>query len=80
VTDRPSAEVFIEALRPIVAELVDEALARHEHEHAPTEWLTVEEYAAARKTTAAAVRQRALRGQVPGAFKDGARWLLPSRR
>jgi hypothetical protein len=46
MSGRPSAEeMLLDALRPLVAELVDEELARRELESQRVEWLTVEEYA-----------------------------------
>jgi hypothetical protein len=78
VTGRPSSELLLEALRPLVAQLVDEELQRRERERERDEWLTVEEFAEQRKTTPGAVRQRALRGQIPGAVRDGRRWLIPA--
>jgi hypothetical protein len=71
------AEALVEALRPLVAELVDEEL-EHRDTGRCLEWLTVEEAAAQRHTTRGAMRARCERGQVPGAVKDGRRWLVPS--
>jgi hypothetical protein len=41
------------------------------------EWQTVEEYAAAMRTTPAAVHKRLERGRIAGAVRDGRRWLIP---
>jgi hypothetical protein len=74
------AGAVVEALRPIVEELVRDEVGRLLTNESPSgvEWLTVEEYAERRRTTVAAVHQRLRRGQVPGALKDGRRWLLPA--
>jgi hypothetical protein len=79
MSETPSAAelLLLEALRPLVAQLVDEQLAAQVVSHS-TEWLTVEQYAERRHTTPGAVRQRCLRGQVPGAVRDGRRWLIPA--
>jgi hypothetical protein len=71
-----AAEV-VAALRPLVEELVDEALARRAESESPPQWLTVEEYAEAMRTTPAAVHKRLERGRVPGAVREGRRWLIP---
>jgi hypothetical protein len=68
-----------EALRPLVAELVAEELERRLDELAGPEWLTLEEAADRYHTTTVALRARARRGQLPGAVKDGSRWLLDRR-
>jgi hypothetical protein len=66
-----------ETLRPIVAELVREELDRRLDALSGPEWLTVEEYAERRRTTAAAVYKRIERGWIPEAVRDGKRWLIP---
>ena len=43
------------------------------------EWLTLEEAAAHLRLSPAAARKRAERGQLPGAVKDGSRWLVDRR-
>jgi hypothetical protein len=68
---------LLEALRPLVAELIAEELERRDTGRR-LEWLTVDEAAAQRRTTPGAMRARCERGQVPGAVKDGRRWLIPS--
>jgi hypothetical protein len=72
-----AAKTFVEALRSLVAELVAEELERRDTGRR-VEWLTIEEAAAQRHTTPGAMRARCERGQVPGAVKDGRRWLVPS--
>lgn len=71
------ADAVIDALRPLVGQLVREEIVRALSTKAAIEWLTVEEYAARRRTTVGAVHQRLRRGQVEGALKDGRRWLIP---
>lgn len=71
------ADAVIDALRPLVGQLVREEIGRALSTKAAIEWLTVEEYAARRRTTVGAVHQRLRRGQVEGALKDGRRWLIP---
>lgn len=39
-------------------------------------WLTLEEAATRYRSTSGALRKRAQRGQLPGAVRDGARWLV----
>ncbi len=60
-------------LERLVAELVGRELDRRQL--APA-WLTLEEAAERYRTTPAALRKRAQRGQLPGAARDGSRWLL----
>ena len=65
-----------QVLRPVVVDVVAEELDRRLVRR--TEWLTVEEYAERRRTTAAAVHKRLERGQIPEAVRDGKRWLIPA--
>lgn len=80
MTGRPqlelAGEALVEALRPLVAELVAAELERRDR-RPRVDWLTVEEYAELRRTTPAAVHKRLERGQVPGAVREGRRWLIP---
>jgi hypothetical protein len=63
-----------EALAQRVAEIVlDESRA------AAAEWLTLEEAAERLRLSPAAARKRAIRGTLPGAVKDGSRWLVDAR-
>jgi hypothetical protein len=73
------AGAVVEALRPLIGELVRDEIGRvlSSGSASRIEWLTVEEYAERRRTTVAAVHQRLRRGQVPDAFKEGRRWLIP---
>lgn len=64
---------LVEAIAERAAELV---LARLEDE---PQWLTLEEAAERYRTTPGALRKRAQRGQLPGAVKDGSRWLVDCR-
>jgi hypothetical protein len=75
---RRLADALVETLEPLVAELVDEALERRLAElELASSWLTVEEYAELKRTTPAAVHKRLERGQIPGAEREGRRWLIP---
>jgi len=78
-SERELAGAVVEALRPLIGELVRDELGRvlSSASASRVEWLTVEEYAERRRTTVAAVHQRLRRGQVPDAFKEGRRWLIP---
>jgi hypothetical protein len=71
------AGALVEALRLLVAELVDVELSRRERDRPPVRWLTTEEYAEQRRTTPGAVLARIERGKIPAAVKDGRRWLIP---
>jgi hypothetical protein len=77
--ERELAGAVVEALRPLIGELVRDEIGRvlSSASASRVEWLTVEEYAERRHTTVAAVHQRLRRRQVPDAFKDGRRWLIP---
>jgi hypothetical protein len=81
MSERP--EPLVEALRPLVAELVDQELERRLDEldlrRARPTWLTLEEAADHYRTTAGALRWRAQHGRLPGAVKDGSRWLVNVR-
>jgi hypothetical protein len=77
VTERPDLDVaLLVALRPLVAELVEIELERRLEELAATDWLTLEETGPYLRTTVEALRAGARRGQLPGAVKDGSRWLV----
>jgi hypothetical protein len=82
VSGRPElavGEAFLEALRPLVAELVELELERRLAELNGPDWLTLEEAADHYRTTPVALRARARRGQLPGAVRDGSRWLVDRR-
>lgn len=64
---------LLEGLERLVVELVGRELDRR---LLPPAWLTLEEAAQRYRTTPAALRKRAQRGQLPGAVRDGSRWLL----
>lgn len=70
----------VDALRPLVEDLIRDELGRvlAMNPASARGWLTVEEYAQFQRTTVPAVHQRLRRGQVPGAVKDGRRWLIPA--
>ena len=69
---------LLDALRPLVAEIVEEELARRLFPEDGPAWLTIEEYAERMRTTVAAVHKRRERGRIPGAVKEGNRWLFPA--
>jgi hypothetical protein len=78
VNSRPSElrvvvpDELVEAIALRAAELVRADL------EAP-EWLTLEEAAGRYRTTAGALRWRAQHSRLPGAVKDGGRWLVNAR-
>lgn len=63
-----------------IARRVAEILRDEPRVAAAPEWLTLEEAAEWLRLTPAAARKRALRGTLPGALKDGARWLVDARQ
>lgn len=77
----PRSGALLDALRPLVAELVAEELAhraREERDAPEAEYLTTAEYAARFKTTAGAVLARIHRGTLRAVRPPGAReWLIP---
>jgi hypothetical protein len=78
VSERPSElrvdvpDELVEAIAQRAAELVLAELR-------PAEWLTLDEAADRNRTTAGALRWRAQHGRLPGAVKDGSRWLVNAR-
>jgi hypothetical protein len=89
VSERPSAAellaVVADVLRPLVAELVAEELARaHDAPRAEEEppYLTVAQYAERHRASPAAVRARIRRGALPEAFipPGGREYLIPNER
>ena len=79
VSDRLSFADLVEALRPIVREVIRQELDERLAEIAAPDWLTLEEAGVHYRTSAGALRKRAQRGQLPGAVRDGARWLVNRR-
>jgi excisionase family DNA binding protein len=79
VTDR-LGKALSDALRPIVAELVDEEFRRRLGELEAPVWLTLDQVADRYGTSKSALRKRLQRGQLPGAVKDGNRWLVDRRQ
>jgi hypothetical protein len=75
VTDRLLVEVPDELVEEIARRAADLVLAELES----PEWLTLEEAAGRYRTTAGALRWRAQQGRLPGAVKDGGRWLVNAR-
>jgi hypothetical protein len=75
-------EALVDALRPIVAALVAEEVARQIAEREPGEpppFLTVAEYARRYRSTPAAVRARIRRGRLQALRPPGGReYLIPS--
>jgi hypothetical protein len=70
-------EALVDALRPLVEQMVDERVRQLIDVTSSPRWLTVEEFAELHRATPGAIRQRAYRGQIAGAVKEGARWLIP---
>jgi len=68
----PVPDEFIETIAERTAELVLAALT-------PPEWLTLDEAADRYRTTSGALRWRAQHDRLPGAVKDGSRWLVNAR-
>jgi hypothetical protein len=87
LTGQPTAsklvERLVEALRPLVSELVNEELDRRlaeveQHGRDDVEYLTTSEYADRFKSTPGAVLARIHRGTVPAIRPPGSReWLIP---
>jgi Helix-turn-helix domain len=75
-----SDELRIALPADLVEEIAQRAaeLVRAELEELP-EWLTIEEAAERYRTTPGALRWRAQQGRLPGAVKDGGRWLIDRR-
>jgi hypothetical protein len=73
---------LLEALRPIVAELVRQQLAQHELDRLnqqPAPYLTVTEYAERHRSTPAAVRARIRRHSLHAIRPPGSReYLIPN--
>jgi hypothetical protein len=65
---------FVEAIARRAAELV-----RAEIDERP-DWLTLEEAADVYRTSADTLRARARSDRLPGAVKDGGRWLVDRRK
>jgi hypothetical protein len=74
------ADALVDALRPLVAKLVETELEQRLAALERADWLTLDEAASYLRTTADALRHRAQRGCLPGAVKDESRWLVDRRR
>jgi hypothetical protein len=80
VNGRPSAsELHVQVPDELVAAIARLAADLVREELALPEWLTLDEAAERYRTTAGALRWRAQHGRLPGAVKDGARWLVNAR-
>jgi hypothetical protein len=66
----------IEALGRFVDERLEQRLAELGFGQPRSDWLTLEQAAERYLSTAGALRKRAQRGQLPGAVRDGGRWLV----
>jgi hypothetical protein len=64
---------LVDAVEELVAELVRAELERDRSERS---WLTLEQAADRDQTSPGALRKRAQRGMLPGAVRDGSRWLV----
>jgi hypothetical protein len=67
---------LVEAIAQRAAEIV---LAASDRSARQPEWVTLEEAGCRLGRSAGALRKRAQRGQLPGAVKDGSRWLIDMR-
>jgi len=81
-TELVAGAALVEALRPLVAELVEEGLERRlgelERGRNAIEYFTTAEYAACFKTTPGAVLARIHRGTLRAVRPPGSReWLIP---
>jgi hypothetical protein len=68
-----------EALGRFVDERLDQRLVELGIGEPRPEWLTLEQAANRYATSAAALRKRCQRGRLPGAVRDGGRWLVDRR-
>jgi hypothetical protein len=75
--DASVGDAFAAILEPLFARLYE--LERRLEELDAPDWLTLEQAADRYRSTPAALRKRAQRGQLPGAVRDGARWLVDRR-
>ena len=64
----------VDAIARRVAEIL-----KDESRAAAPDWITLEEAADRLRLTVDAARKRAQRGDLPGAVKDGSRWLVDAR-
>ena len=68
-------EAFEAAILPLVTKIVTEMIGKNDR----PEWLTIDEAAKRIGLLPGAARKRAQRGQLPGAVKDGSRWIVDMR-
>jgi hypothetical protein len=71
------AEALAAALEPLLERI--ERLERRVAELEAPDWLTLEQAAARYQRSTSGLRKRLQRGQLPGAVKDGNRWLVDRR-
>lgn len=74
-----SAELRVELPGEILEAIAQRAAELVRAELGGPEWLTFAEAADRYRTTAGALRWRAQNGRLPGAVKDGSRWLVNVR-
>lgn len=72
-----AGEAFATILE-LLEQRLDELESRVDELVAPV-WMTIEEAAAHLRSTPDALRARARRGRLPGAVRDGSRWLVDRR-
>ncbi len=72
--------LLVDALAPLVEQAVADELDRRLASLELARWATLEQAAAHLQTTADVLRKRAARGRLPGAAKDGRRWLVDLRK
>jgi excisionase family DNA binding protein len=80
VNERPlAAELRLEIPEQVLEAIAQRAAGLVCEELGGPVWLTLEQAAEYLHTTPSALRARARRGQLPGAVRDGARWLVDRR-
>lgn len=71
--------LLLEALAPLVEQVVADELDRRLASLELARWASLDEAAVHLRTSADVLRKRAARGRLPGAVKDGSRWLVDLR-
>lgn len=71
--------LLVEALAPLVEQVVADELDRRLASLELARWASLDEAAVHLRTSADVLRKRAAGGRLPGAVKDGSRWLVDLR-